>query len=629
MYDEQDDKKSIADSLGLQLQDKFKDVEKQRTLYEEKWIQDLRQYRGKHDPEVLAGIAPERSKAFIRLTRTKVKSMDARIGDMLFPANKEPNWSIDVTPDPDLPQERVKELALRFMELSEGQEPTDDDIAELEKEEAREAMKKMREVMKDQLIESRYQATCRSVIHEANVFGTGVIKGPNHEFKYRKAWKKQQNPQTGQIEHSLTEEEQLLPFFEQVSIWDIYPDMTVTNLEDCEFIFQRHVMGLADLYNLAKRDDFNGERIHEYIAANLEGDSEYKTHETNLRQINEQEVNTQRGRKFEVLEYWGIVDGRELANCGCDIPEDQINRVFEANVWILGNVTIKAILNPSDTDNRPYKFFYFEKDESSIFGEGIPSIMRDTQVIFNTAVRMMLDNAAITAGPQIEVNLDLLKVKNGWNKISPFKVWARTGKGEDSRQPAIRQINIDSHVSELMNLAEMFKQLGDEASAIPSYMHGESDKGVGKTVGGLSMLMGAANITVKDVIKNFDEGVTEPCIRDLYHWNMQYSDKEDIKGDFEVKAVGSSSLVAKEVQATTLTEFAAQTANELDNPYIKRGELNRHRAQALDIPKDVVRTEEEYDEYTQMQEQLAQMQELLSLIPPDLMQQLQAQGAQQ
>jgi hypothetical protein len=86
--------------------------------------------------------------------------------------------------------------------------------------------------------------------------------------------------------------------------------------------------------------------------------------------------------------------------------------------------------------------------------------------------------------------------------------------------------------------------------------------------------------------------VTRPFLQSLYAWNMQFNDDDSIKGDFDVKARGTASLVAKEVRAQQLNNFAQMTANPMDAPYIKRDKLNAARAEANEL-SDIVKTEDE------------------------------------
>lgn len=141
-------------------------------------------------------------------------------------------------------------------------------------------------------------------------------------------------------------------------------------------------------------------------------------------------------------------------------------------------------------------------------------------------------------------------------------------------------------------MARLFEAYAHETTGIPSAMHSEFDAAAG-TVRGLSMLMSAASVALKDQIKHFDDGVTRPFITALYHWNMLFSDKEELKGDYRVQARGWSSLIARELSVEQLDAFAASTANSLDAPYIRRAELLRRRAAARGLGEDIVRPEEE------------------------------------
>jgi hypothetical protein len=136
------------------------------------------------------------------------------------------------------------------------------------------------------------------------------------------------------------------------------------------------------------------------------------------------------------------------------------------------------------------------------------------------------------------------------------------------------------------------------------------NNGAAATKGGLSMLMGAANIMIKDLISSWDEGVTRPFIAALYRWNMQFNPDNSIKGDYDVKARGSASLVAREVRAAQLDNFSQMTANPLDAPYIKRDALLRQRAEANEL-SDVVKTEEEV--MAEQNNELAKVQQQLQM----------------
>lgn len=582
IIDEDDDAAPI-DAVGRTLRTEFDEVERERYYYENRWLKDLRQYKGEYEPDVKENFDDNESHAFIRYTRTKVNTMDARGMDMLFPGGTDKNWQIGPTPAPEIPPFKKTELVAAVME-SMGEMPTENEIEMMSMELATKAATAMSIEIEDQLTEGKYVDVIRDVMHSGHLYGTGVLKGPMVEVRPVNRYVQKGG------EFVLDEVTRMRPYFEFVSLWDTYPDLSSDNLEDGDFVWQRHVMNKQKLRRLAKRKSFMGQRIRDYLRLNPEGDAQLKRHEMELMRLKEDEeyAPTDRKKKYEVLERWGYMDGQDLKDAGLDIDDKDLDLEFEANIWLLGDIVIKAVLNPTEQQQRPYHFYYYEKDETSIFGAGIPMALRDPQSGLNGAMRAAMNNAAFSAMPTGEINESLLAAGEDPEEMYPGKMFIRKGTGIDSQYDAVRFHNVNANVSQFLKLAEEWKKHGDEASAIPSYMHGEQGKGVQKTVGGLSMLMGAANITLKDVIRNFDEGITKPFISAMYHWNMQWNDNRGIKGDYEVKAVGSTSLIAKEVRAQQLDNMLQILSGQMFAPFVKWYDLLVERFKAGDLPVEAV-----------------------------------------
>lgn len=582
-----------AGDQGQALRGLFREAEAGRRDMEERWLRDLRQYKGVYDPEVAARLHPRRSRAFLRLTRAKVKAADARLMDVLFPGAGERNWSIAPTPVPDLDARRAGEILAR-LRRERNAEPSERELTAAVRAEAARACEAMQREMEDQLAECRYREVVREVIHSGNLYGTGVLKGPLVARSAFPTWSR--GPRGG---WRLVTRERLRPFLEFVPLWDIYPDPAARRLGEARFIFQRHLMTRRDLLALAARPDFDGAAIEEWLAVRPDGDAGPKAHESGLALAGPATNSRQATGRYEVLEFWGYLEPDDLdavgaMGAGTDEADgsDGLAQSAPANIWLLGDSIIKAVAAPLPGLTWPYHFYYFDKDETSLFGEGLASIMRDPQHLFNASVRAMLDNAAISAGPQIEVNQDLLPEGEDPTDIHPFRVWLRSGSGIDAQYPAVRVSSLPSHAEELMAMARLFEAYAHETTGLPSAMHSEFDAAAG-TVRGLSMLLSAASIALKDQIKHFDDGVTRPFITALYHWNMLFSDKEELKGDYRVQARGWSSLIARELSVEQLDAFASSTANSLDAPYIRRGELLRRRAMARGLGEDIVRSEDE------------------------------------
>jgi hypothetical protein len=608
-----DPQQTVAlDALGVELLAEFARAELDRRLTEERWLQDLRQYRGRYDPDVLAAIGPNRSKAFVRKTRVKVKTVDSRVADLLFPAGAEKNWEVDSTPVPSVSREQRAMAAQQLQSMSRGQPVPAEALERFLLEVVRQSAKKMSKVIEDQLVEARYKDVSIKTIHSGHLYGTGIMKGPLVERKIRTTFTQQGNNWVPKSESYV------VPFVDYVPIWRFYPDMNATTLEQCKYVYERHNMTRADLAELAQRKSFNRQKIVDYLKAHPDGEIKLRYYDNELRIIGERTANQgNKNNQYEILERWGYIDGAKLKSVGVKVPEERMHETFFSNVWLLPNgEVIKAVLQPINGVTWPYHLYYFDKDETSIFGEGLAAVMRDDQTMLNASVRMMLDNSAITSGPMLEVAPGLLANTDRMDEMHPWKIWFRNTA--QPGQPAVRSIELPSRLGDLAGMADRFEQNADEVTAIPRYMSGENTStGAAGTASGMSMLMGAANIVIKDLISAWDEGVTRPFLTALYRWNMQFHKDNSIKGDYDVKARGTASLVAKEVRARQLNEFANLTANELDAPYIKRDKLNRMRAEANELG-DVVKNEDEVKEETnspqaQMQAELAQAQAQLML----------------
>jgi len=570
--------------LGRVLRSLFEEAERDRLELEDEWIKDLRQFKGKYDPDVEAKFHPKRSKANLSITRTKVRTVSARVCDILFPANGDRNWSISPSPVPELDPMLMQNIASQIAEIT-GQVPTEPEIRNIVYDEAKKRSEAMQREIEDQLNEVKYREVIRQVVHSGNLYGTGVLKGPLVKQNVSKRW-----VSSGNGEWSIIQINSLSPYCEFVPLWDIYPDMSMPDIDNAQFIFQRHVMPRHKLITLGTRPGFNKEAIRAFVKANKDGDSQVKTHENNLTDLSQDGVTktstvASRSNKYDVLEFWGYLSADQLIEQGVEMDESLRGSEVAANVWIVGDVVIKAVLSPIEGVNFPYYFYYFEKDETSVFGEGIPRIMRDPQKLFNAAVRALLDNAANSAGPYIEANTELLAPDEDPTDLYPFRVFQRHGTGVEAQAKAINVYDIPSHTGEFLTMVEFFLNAADEITTVPRYMYGDTNQiqGAGRTATGLSMLMGAANITIKDQIKNFDDGITKPFIKSMYFWNMDFNPKIDIKGDFSIKAEGTSSLVAKEVLTEQLMNWLNITNNPVDIQFTNRDVALREAAKSMDL----------------------------------------------
>ena len=623
----------IMVSFGARLYNQFAANEGFRYAKEQQWLEDLRAYKGLYDPDVK--ISANASKVYPKLTRSKVNIVLSRLHEMLFPENDK-NFEIKPTPEPKISPEIIEKiiqglLQQRMMETQiamqqnqsgfvpgsmpgsmPGQQP---EIQPLSIEDVRMAIKafsdatceSMSKVIDDQLLEMDYPEETKKVLKSGLLYGTGIMKGPMINKHTRHKW--EPNPDGDYQEARETED---VPYFEAIRIWDWYPDMTVTEMSMIEGSFERHIMSKHDIRELIDREDYYGDIITKFLTEHPNGNYTAKNWEIQLQTIEmeagakstatttaytatgetSRATNRQIGKKYEVLEFWGYIDGSDLEACGVNISDPTLE--YAANVWVIGKTIIKATLFEGALNR--YKLFYYEKDETSLYGEGLARVMRHSQIAVASAARMVLDNSAVISGPQLEINWSLLTPGQDMSSFYPRKIWYREGRGIEAQYPAIRNLSFESHIDELIGVSKFFMEFADIETTLPTWLAGQMVNN--ETAQAASGRMATITISIKDIVKNFDM-FTEHIIQDLYAWNMEFNPRPDIKGDYSVKARGVSSLIMKEIRMQAINQFMSTLTPE-DLVYIPRRELLNERLKVHDININL-KTEEEADKIREQQ----------------------------
>jgi hypothetical protein len=597
MHEEEEKKENSVNEdrlqmLGFSLARLAQEQVGTRQVVEDRWLSDLERYMGKYDAATAARLtATGGSKAFVNLTRAKASVAEARLSDMLFPSDDK-NWGIQPTPVPEMTkmsrdQSQARSSQGQLVSDDEGQPVSNADLAKEALQEALERARAMEKEINDQLVEARYHSIMRDVIHDACIFGTGIVKAPIVLARQRKSWQNM-----GEGVHQVEMVDEFRPGVEKVNVWDFFPDMSATHVDDANFIFERRYVSKRQLIDLAKNPGYFPEQIRKVIKESpkdISGGGE--THVARLRELSGLATDLTQGR-FEMWEYHGPLDKDDMACCGFEMEEEDELKVTEAVVTFINNIVIKADLNPLDTRERPYSVFAYERDDTSIFGFGLPYLVRHEQRIANASWRMALDNAALTTGGQIVLNREVLIPDDGNWSIRPRKTWHVTDPTVDVRA-AFHTHETSSHLEELLAIYSNARNMADDVTALPMLAQGEMG-GAPDTASGMSMLLNSSNVVLRRVVKSFDDDVTTPLITRFYDWNMQFNPKEGIKGDFEIDARGSSTLLVKETQTQALITMMQLAESPVFGPLVKHAELFRKVAQAQHItPHDVIVSDEE------------------------------------
>ena len=606
-------------ALGRKLASDFEMYERDRRTVEMRWAQNLRQFLGKYDPEIAARIPKERSRAYPKLTRIKCVSMVSRLMNLLFPSS-EKNWGVEASPVPNLSVEDLQQV-LDSLQQDPNAPITDDAITDAVNEFAAMRAENLEVEIEDQLAELgggrmvSYIHLNRKVLMSGIMYGMGVLKGPQARTHKQRRWRFDQ--EANKVVPS--EEVTLVPQFEFVPLWDYYPDMSANYTHQMDGQFQRMVMSRAQVRKLADNSEFFGDVIKKYLADHQSGNYKQKPFESELKAMGvNPNVNVNDGRKYEIILWDGGLSGHFLRGAGIDIPEDKLHEMVSAVVWVLDGVVIRANLNPwaiagEENPISSYHHFIFEEDETLLTGTGLPFIMRDSQLGVCASARMILDNSGVVCGPQLEVNRSLLVPEANTTDVSAYRTWERDDESPATvNTPAVRSIQIDSHIDELLKVNELFRNFADQETFVNPQTGGDMQKGPSepfRTAAGASMIQGQAALPFKDVVRNHDI-FTESVIGSIILFNKYFNPKPSIKGDFQPVARGSTSLIAKEVRGMGYDSMA-QTLQPEERLYIDWQRMLRERIAVRDMDPQVMvdRAEAKRREEAQAESQQKQAQQ--------------------
>ena len=589
-----------------------------RTVIEQRWIEDLRQYHGQYDAKTLRNLREgNKSKLFINVTRSKTDSAEARLFDMLFPTDDK-NWGIGPTPVPELSkraQTMTSQAALMVDEANRLQQAGQDQqaqqivqqaeagpVAEAVKakailQQAKEAAEAMQDEIADQLIECDYAAACRDVIRDACQLGIGIIKGPVASQTPKRKFEQRLDAQTGRPMYEMADIDDARPAFYHVDPWSFFPDPDALTIKQCDGVFERHLYKGKDLRRLARMPGYNADAIAELLRQKPR--MNVPTYLTDIRNIVAGDQSAYMSELYQVWEYYGSVSMQDMVHyMGQSAAYDDVDPLAEVNVCVVfcdGKI-LKLGEYFLDSGDPVYSVFNYAKDNGSIWGYGVPYIMRDSQAALNSAWRMMMDNAGLSTGPQILMDQASIEPADGSWTLEPRKIWLLKQQLLAGAQ-AMVTFEINSHQGELMAIVELARRLIDEETGISQVSQGEQGATITKTAQGMAMLMNSSNVMFKRVVKNFDDDLTVPNIQRVYQWNMQFSEKENIKGDFKVDARGSSVLLVRDMQSSNLGNIVMSAAgNPMLAPLTKFAPAYRKWVQSMQISADdFVKTDEEIE----------------------------------
>lgn len=582
---------------------------KEQTV-EPRMFKAVRARRGEYDPDVLTKIRENGgSEIYMMLTSNKCRAAASWLRDVLLGQGSDKPWTIRPTPTPTLSPDIVEEMRQNaIQQMAQVIEITGQQLPPIQlrkflnelreeymhnvMEEAKFKVKQMENKMEDQLIEGGFITAFDSFIDDITTFPCAFLKGPIVRRKPTMKWN--QNALSG---YQLEIVDDLVLEWERVDPFMIYPSPASTGIND-GYLIERHKLRQLDLEEMIGVEGYDDDAIRQVIEDYGRGGlQEWLIVDSTKAQAEGRSttaVMQNSEHLIDAIQFWGMVSGQMLRDWGLsDTEVPDITKQYPCEAWLIGSYVIKASLNYHPLGQKPYYKASYEGVPGTFWGNSTYDLIKDCQDMCNSATRALANNMGIASGPQVWVNVDRTPQGEDITQMYPWKIHQVTSDPMGSSAAPIGFFQPNSNAQELMAVYEKFSILADEYSGIPRYMTGSSPTGgAGRTASGMSMLMGNANKSMKQVVANIDNSVMTPLLERLYFYNMKYSEDNELKGDITIVARGSNSIVAKETAQVRRNEFLQATANPIDMQIMGidgRATLLRETARQLDVnPDDVV-----------------------------------------
>lgn len=525
---------------------------------------------------------------FIGSTRNKVRAARAKINDALFGNGQMP---FDTTPT----NENLKQFS---------------DVVE--------------DIITEQLERMKFKDLLKTGVNTLATYGTGFIFGP---FVRRESLVETyaDNSAVGtQIKESKYEFD--FPYFELGNTLDVYPDPEARDIADGLGVFWV-TMESPHTVRAWKAD-----KSYSKIDEALQGAGGNGT-ETGSEMAQQHRGNVEywhKNGRIKVARFFGKVPKSALGQGESAVDDGEM---VDAVVIMAGGVVVKQAESPYG-DKRPAHRCVYEEVEHEIWGVGVAENNHPHQKTVNAAFRLFMEGKGMALLGTKSVDRSMFMPGENFIK-SPGKVYQfKPGLSPDDRKTAIMEHNEPDITGGWIDVIRMSEQFSDDDTGITKYTQGDDSSNLNKTATGISMIMSASSLPIKEVIQHIDANWIEPLIECLIDWNLKYLEPETVQkihGDekaaawaqvkqfgkssfMDWQATGTSSFMQKEVLANKIRAFSEfAMSNPATAPLIDARELLQQTWDVMEIGRESPILEEDEGEKIppQVQEKMQMLEQSL------------------
>lgn len=557
-------------SLSLLLEARLVEWEKAREPQERKLLEcysDVMRIPREEDTHGTGAARAKKAKGlFIGSTRNKVRAARAKITDALFGNGQMP---FDTT-------------------------PTDEQLAPF--------ADVMEDIITEQMERGKFRDLLKTGVNTLATYGTGFIFGPF----VRTETITETMVQDGALAESKYEFD--LPYFELGNTLDVYPDPEARQVESGLGVFW------VTMESPATVKAWKADKAYKNIDAALIGPGD-RGNETGSEIAAQLRGNVEywfKNDRIKVARFFGKVPKSALPPEESDDMSETAEEVAEtgelvdAIVIMAGGVVVKVVENPYSGKTPVHRCLY-EAVEHEMWGVGVAENNAPHQKVTNAAFRLFMEGKGMALLGTSSVDRSKFLPTEDFRKY-PGKVYQmKPGLSPEERKDAIIQ-HVESDITGgWIDVIRMSEQFSDDDTGITKYTQGDDSRNLNKTATGISMIMSASSLPMKEVIQNIDCMWIEPVVECYIDWNLKYLSPETVakihgpeKADLWAKikefgkssfmdwqATGTSSFMQKEVLTNKIRAFAEfALGNPITAQLIDAKELLQQTWNVMEIGKE-------------------------------------------
>lgn len=560
-------------SLGLLLEQRLVDWEKARQPQELKLLEcynDVMRIPRDDDTHGTGTAKSKKAKGlFIGSTRNKVRAARAKITDALFGSG---NMPFDTTP--------TNEELAPFADV-------------------------MEDIITEQMERGKFKELLKTGVNTLATYGTGFVFGP--------FVRKEVITETLMQEGVLSEQkyEFDLPYFELGNTLDVYPDPEAREVESGLGVFW------ATMESPSTVAAWKNDKAYKNVEMALQGPGD-RGNETGSERAAQYRGNVEywfKNDRIKVARFFGKVPSADVKawsddQAGDALESDANERIagemVEAIVIMAGGVVVKVVENPYGGKNPTHRCLY-EAVEHEMWGVGVAENNAPHQRVTNAAFRLFMEGKGMALLGTMSVDRSKFMPTEDFKK-SPGKVYQfKPGLSPEERKEAI-QMHVDPDITGgWLDVIRVSEQFSDDDTGITKYTQGDDSRNLNKTASGISMIMSASSLPMKEVIQNIDAMWIEPIVECYIDWNLKYllpETVEKIHGDeaaqlwaqikefgkssfMDWQATGTASFMQKEVLTNKIRAFSEfALGNPITASMIDAKELLRQTWDVMEIGKE-------------------------------------------